>query len=153
MPDEDIMDKLTEIDEDEILGEEINIDDDLDFEGLDDLDNPPAAAPAAAPAIAPPGPRTEASSGEAKPEKPAVRKSRAKSKPKTAPSPGFGGGGPPPPPAAGSDVAPPAAPDNVIPPAETSVTDVEEVVVRAKVLRIVADRIIIEPGDSISFSP
>ncbi len=36
--------------------------------------------------------------------------------------------------------------------AETSVTEVEEVVVRTKTLRIVADRVIIEPGNNISFS-
>jgi len=32
------------------------------------------------------------------------------------------------------------------------VTEVEEVVVRAKVLRIVADRVVIEPGNNISLS-
>jgi len=59
MPDEDIMDKLMEIDDDEILGEEVNPDDDLDFEGLDDMDNPSAvSAPSAAPAITPPAPQT-----------------------------------------------------------------------------------------------
>lgn len=152
MPDEDIMDKLTEIDEDEILGEEVSFDDDLDFEGLDDLDSPPAAAPAAAPAIAPPSPRTAASSGEAKSEKPTARKSRAKpSKPK-AERPGLDDGCTAPPATAADNDGEPPVPPDAIPPVET-VTNVEEVVVKAKVLRIVADRVIIEPGNNISFSP
>lgn len=132
--DEDIMDQLKKIDDDEILGEEINLDDDLDFDGLDDMDN--ESSTVVAPTIAPPAPRTETShskvkttSGESEPVvKPAAKK--ASKRPKT------------------------TKPVEESPAqAETSVTEVEEVVVRAKTLRIIADKVIIEPGNNISFSP
>lgn len=132
MSDEDIMDKLTEIDEDEILGEEVDLSADLDFEGLDDMDSPSAAAPATAPAIAPPAPRTRAAS-DAKTEKPAKKPSRKSSKSKL-----------------------PVQEATVQEPPARAETEVEEVVVRAKTLRIVAERVIIEMGDvgdnNISFS-
>jgi len=133
MPDEDIMDRLREIDEDEIVGEEVTLDDDLDFEGLDDMDNPPfdaGAAPSVAPAIAPPAPKTRGAREvkmEKPAKKPAARTKSSKSKTKE------------------------AAKDTLVN-AETSVTEVEEVVVKAKVLRIVVDKVIIEPGNNISLS-
>lgn len=133
MPDEDIMDQLKEIDEDEILGEEVSFDDDLDFEGLDDMDSPSAAAPTTPPAVAPPAPQTK-SDGSGEAEKPAAKKSSAKPKSTSKPK-----------------VAKKTAQDAPAQ-AEESVTEVEEVVVRAKILRIVADKVIIEPGDNISLS-
>lgn len=141
MPDdEDIMDQLRKIDEDEILGEEVNLDDDLDFEGLEDIDNEPSTMAT----IAPPAPRTESSGGEVESSggevdtdsgvrgtKPAAKKV---SKPKLSKSK-----------TTKPAQEPPAQ-------ADASVTEVGEVIVRTKTLRIVAEKVIIEPGD-ISFSP
>lgn len=137
MPDEDIMDQLKKIDEDEILGEEVNFDDDLDFEGLDDMDNLSADIEIASPAVAPPAPQARAAApDEAKSEKPTAKKSSVRAKPseKATTKPA-------------KETSPKSAAQ-----VKTSVTEVDEVVVRAKVLRIVADRVIIEPGDNISFS-
>ncbi len=135
MPDEDIMDQLKEIDDDEILSQEVDPDADLDLDGLDDLDGPSAAAPPRAPAVAPPAPRTAASSGKAKTEKEKLASKRSKSKQ----------------PKASTDAVAQVeiSAESVAPVAET---EADEVVVRAKTLRIVADKVIIEMGGNISFS-
>lgn len=152
--DEDIMDQLRKIDEDEILSEEIDLDDDLNFDGLGDMDNesPPVAT------IAPPSPRTEASGGDAE-------SSGGDAESNVGEAESSGGG-------ADTDSAVPAAkpvakkaskskssrPKTTKPAqeppaqADTSVTEVGEVIVRAKTLRIIAEKVIIEPGN-ISFSP
>jgi len=134
MPDEDIMDKLMEIDEDEILSEEFNLDDDLDFEGLEDMDNPPEPSPV----VAPPSPQLSVPAPESKSKKTAAKKSPVRVKPQKKPL----------------AKSVPETPVHVPPHAgaETSVTEVEELIVRAKVLRIVASKVIIEPGDNISLS-
>ena len=136
MPDEDIMERLNDIDEDEIVGQEVTIDDELDFEGLGEIDNDTVPSPLApdSTAIAPPAPRAEADA-EVKSDVKDESATKKSSKPKSS--------------------KPKATTKSVreIPARTgTSVTDTEELVVRAKILRIVADKIIIEPGANISFS-
>lgn len=139
MPDEDIMEQLKGIDEDEIVGQEVSSDDeiDLDFEGLGEADDNSAPSPLVpnSTTIAPPAPRAEAKpDAEVKPDVKDESATKKSSKPKSS--------------------KPKATTKSVreIPAQGTSVTDTEELVVRAKILRIVADKIIIEPGVNISFS-
>jgi len=126
--DADILSELSEIED--IPGEDVTFDEaslDLDFD--DDIDPP------SKPAVRPPAPVAE----KPKTKNPEPSKAEAeRPKPKTKN-----------PESSKAEAEKPKA--KKIPPAESSVTEVDEVVVRAKRLRIVADKVVIEPGD-ISFA-
>ena len=115
-------DILNELSEiDDIVGEEVTFDE----ADLDfDLEGEPA--------VQPPGPRAKRPEPEAKqPEPEAKQPGKATQRPKAK--------------------KPKGESKTVVESAKDSVTEVDEVVVRAKRLRIVADKVIIEPGD-ISFA-
>ena len=115
-------DILNELSEiDDIVGEEVTFDE----ADLDfDLEGEPA--------VQPPGPRAKRPEPEAKqPEPEAKQPGKATQRPKAK--------------------KPKGESKTVVESAKDSVTEVDEVVVRAKRLRIVADKVVIEPGD-ISFA-
>ena len=124
--DADILNELSEIDD--IVGEEVTFDEaDLDF----DLEGEPA--------VQPPGPRAKRPEPEAKQPEPEAKQPEPEAK-----QPGKATQRP-------KAKKPKGESKTVVESAKDSVTEVDEVVVRAKRLRIVADKVVIEPGD-ISFA-
>ena len=146
--DADILSELSEIDD--IVGEEVTFDEaDLDF----DLEGEPAAVQPEAeqPESKAPANRPEAKKPKAEQPDKAAKRPEAE-QPDKAPAKRPEAEQPDKSPAKRSEAKEPkAGPKTVVERAKDSVTEVDEVVVRAKRLRIVADKVIIEPGD-ISFA-
>jgi len=130
--DADILNELSEIDD--IVGEEVTFDEaDLDF----DLEGEPAAQPE--PEAKQPEPEAKQPEPEAKQPEPEAKQPEPEAK-----QPGKATQRP-------KAKKPKGESKTVVESAKDSVTEVDEVVVRAKRLRIVADKVVIEPGD-ISFA-